>query len=40
MSSGGRDLVSIVVPLYNETVALSELVRRLSAVYAALEPRY
>ena len=33
-------LVSIVVPLYNETATLAELVRRLQAVCASLEPRY
>ena len=36
----GSMLVSIVVPLYNETTTLSELVRRLMAVCATLEPRY
>ena len=40
VSSGGRPLVSIVLPVFNESTTLPELMRRLDAVAGTLRSRY
>jgi len=40
VSTGGRPLVSVVLPVYNESKTLPELMRRLAAVADSLRARY
>ena len=40
VSASGRPLVSVILPTYNESRTLAELLRRLDAVAGSLAPRY